>query len=113
MANSAQAKKRIRQAARRTEVNGRRLGTVRTFIRKVEEAIASGNKADAETALRAAQPHMMRGAQKNVMHRNTVTRKISRLSRQIKKMAAWSPLTTDFFSRAPIQACGFFVSEIV
>ena len=88
MANSAQAKKRIRQAARREAVNGRRLGTVRTYIRKVEEAIASGNKADAEAALRVAQPHMMRGAQKNVIHRNTVTRKISRLSRQIKKMAA-------------------------
>lgn len=88
MANSAQAKKRIRQAARRAEVNGRRLGMVRTFIRKVEEAIASGNKTDAESALRVAQPYMMRGAQKNVMHRNTVTRKISRLSRQIKKMAA-------------------------
>ena len=88
MANIASAKKRARQTNRRKDVNVRRLGTLRTFIRKVEAAIEAGNKAEAEAALRAAQPHMMRGASKGVMPRNTVSRKLSRLSKQIKNMAA-------------------------
>ncbi len=88
MANLASAKKRARQNPRRKDVNVRRLGTLRTFIRKVEAAIEAGNKAEAEAALRAAQPHMMRGAGKGVMPRNTVSRKLSRLSKQIKNMAA-------------------------
>lgn len=88
MAQLASAKKRARQMKRRTEVNRHRLGTVRTFIRKVEAAIASGDKAQAETALHVAEPHMMRGVGKGVMHRNTAARKLSRLSKQIKGMAA-------------------------
>jgi len=88
MANSAQAKKRIRQIERRKAVNGRRLASVRTYIRKVEAAIETGNKADAEAALRMAEPQMARGARKGVMPRNTTSRKLSRLSKQIKNMAA-------------------------
>ena len=88
MAHSLSAKKRVRRTQRQTVVNGRRLSTVRTFIRKVEEAIAAGKKSEAEDALRAAQPQMMRGAQKGVVLANTMSRKISRLSRQIKGMAA-------------------------
>ncbi|MDA1090809.1 MAG: 30S ribosomal protein S20 [Proteobacteria bacterium] len=88
MANSLSAKKRIRRTARQTEVNTRRLSAVRTYVRKVEEAITAGNKADAEAALRAAEPKMVRGAQKSVALRNTMSRKISRLSKKIKGMAA-------------------------
>lgn len=88
MAQHASAKKRIRQTKRRTQVNQRRLSTVRTYIRKVEAAIEAGNKAEAEVALKAAEPHMMRGARKGVVHRNTVARKLSRLSKRVKGMAA-------------------------
>ncbi len=88
MAHSLSAKKRVRRTRRQTAVNVRRLSTVRTFIRKVEEAIAAGKKSEAEAALRAAQPQMMRGAQKGVVPSNTISRKISRLSKQIKGMAA-------------------------
>ena len=88
MAVSLSAKKRIRQTKRRTEVNIRRLNALRSSIRKVEAAITAGNKSDAEAALRAAEPQMMRGAAKDVVNRNTMSRKLSRLSRQIKGMAA-------------------------
>ncbi|MBO6947542.1 MAG: 30S ribosomal protein S20 [Rhodospirillales bacterium] len=88
MANSATAKKRIRQTARRTEVNRSRVSTIRSAVRKVEEAIASGDKASAQAALQAAQPLLARGAQKNVMDANAVSRKLSRLSHRIKGMAA-------------------------
>lgn len=88
MAVSLSAKKRIRQTKRRTEVNIRRLNALRSSIRKVETAITAGNKSDAEAALRAAEPQMMRGAAKGVVNRNTMSRKLSRLSRQIKRMAA-------------------------
>ncbi len=88
MAHSLSAKKRIRRTQRQTGVNTRRLSTVRTYIRKVEEAIMTGNKAEAEAALSTAEPHIMRGAQKGVILRNTVSRKISRLSKQIKEMTA-------------------------
>ena len=87
MAHSLSAKKRVRRTGRQTAINVRRLSTVRTSIRKVEAAIAEGNKPEAEAALQAAQPDMMRGAQKGVVSRNTMSRKISRLSRQIKGMA--------------------------
>lgn len=83
MANHRQAKKRIRQISRRSDVNTRRRSRVRSFIRKVEEAIASGDKKAAEAALRAAQPEMMRGAQSGVLHKNTVSRKLSRLSARV------------------------------
>lgn len=86
MAHHASAKKRIRQTARRTEVNRSRLSRVRTSIRKVEEAIASGDKEKASAAFREAQPNMMRGASRGLMHRNTVARKLSRLSTRIKAM---------------------------
>ncbi len=88
MAVSLSAKKRIRQTKRRTEVNIRRLNALRSSIRKVEAAIAVGNKSAAEAALRVAEPQMMRGAGKGVVNRNTMSRKLSRLSRQIKRLAA-------------------------
>ena len=88
MAHHQSAKKRIRQIKRRTEVNRGRIGRVRTSLRKVEDAIASGNREQALAAFRAAQPNMMRGAQRGVMHRNTVSRKLSRLSARIKAMSA-------------------------
>ena len=88
MAVSLSAKKRIRQTKRRTEVNIRRFNAIRSSIRKVEAAIAAGNKSAAEAALRVAEPQMMRGAGKGVVNRNTMSRKLSRLSRQIKRLAA-------------------------
>ena len=88
MAVSLSAKKRIRQTKRRTEVNIRRLNALRSSVRKVEAAITAGNKSEAEAALRAAEPKMMRGAGKGVVNRNTMSRKLSRLSRQIKRLAA-------------------------
>ena len=88
MANHAQAKKRIRQVERRTAANNIRRTRIRTFVRKVEEAIKSGSQAAAKAALQAAQPEMARGAQKGIFHKNTMSRKISRLSARVKKMAA-------------------------
>ena len=88
MAHSLSAKKRIRRTSRQTVVNIRRLSIVRTSIRKVEEAIAAGEKIQAESAFKVAQPDMMSGAQKGVFSRNTMSRKISRLSKQIKGMAS-------------------------
>ena len=88
MANSPQSKKRARQAARRTLVNKSRRTRIRTFIRKVEEAIAGGDQAAAAEALRAAQPEIMRGVTKGVMHRNTASRKISRLAKKVKSLGA-------------------------
>jgi small subunit ribosomal protein S20 len=88
MANTPSSKKRVRQIARRTQVNQARRSRIRTFVRKVEEAIASGDKKAAEDALRAAQPEIMRGAGKGVLHRNTASRKISRLSQRIKSLSA-------------------------
>ena len=88
MAVSLSAKKRIRQTKRRTEVNIRRFNALRSSIRKVEAAITAGNKSAAEAALRVAEPQMMRGAGKGVVNRNTMSRKLSRLSRQIKRLAA-------------------------
>jgi len=88
MAQHASAKKRIRQTQRRTDVNIHRLSRIRTFIRAVEEAIASGDQKKAAEAFRNVQPEMMRGARRGIVHKNTVARKISRLSTRIKKMAA-------------------------
>lgn len=88
MANIKSAKKRIRRTARQTEVNVRRRSRLRSFIRKVEEAVASGDKEAAAAALREAQPEIMRGAGKGVMHKNTASRKISRLSRSIKRIGS-------------------------
>lgn len=86
MANTTSAKKRVRRDARRTPVNGARRARIRTFVRKVEEAIASGDKEAAADALRRAQPEMMRGVTRGVVKRNTASRKISRLSRRIKTL---------------------------
>ena len=83
MAHAPQARKRIRQNERRSAVNRDRLSRIRTFIRRVEEAIASGDKARAEQALREAQPEIMRGVTKSVLHRRTAARRVSRLTRRI------------------------------
>ena len=88
MANTKSAKKATRAAARRTEVNKNRMSRVRGSVRKVEEAIAAGDKTAAETALKAAQPELMRGAQKGIIHKNAASRKISRLVGRIKALIA-------------------------
>ncbi len=86
MANSPQAKKRARQNERRFAINKARRSRIRTFLRKVEEAIASGNKDAAAEALRQAQPELMRGVTKGVVHKNTAARKMSRLSARVKAL---------------------------
>jgi small subunit ribosomal protein S20 len=88
MANTASARKRIRQIAVRTARNQARKSRMRTFVKKVESAIASGDKSAAAEALRAAQPEMQRAAGKGVIHLNTVSRKLSRLSARIKTLTA-------------------------
>jgi len=84
MANTKSAKKATRKIARRTEVNRNRISRVRTFVRKVEEALAAGDGAQAKAALKAAQPELMRAATKGAMHRSTASRKISRLAARVK-----------------------------
>jgi len=86
MANNASATKRIRQTATRTERNQARKSRMRTFIKKVETAIANGDKSAAAEALRVAQPELQRAATKGVTHANTVARKISRLSARVKAL---------------------------
>ena len=88
MANTASARKRIRQTTRRTERNQARKSRMRTFVKKVETAIASGNKSDAASALRVAQPELQRAAGKGVIHANAVSRKISRLAARIKAIVS-------------------------
>jgi len=87
MANSPQSKKRARQNEARFAINKARRSRIRTYLRKVEEAIASGDKDAAVAALRAAQPELMRGVTKGVMHKNTVARKISRLNSRVKAVS--------------------------
>ncbi|HUN41953.1 MAG TPA: 30S ribosomal protein S20 [Acetobacteraceae bacterium] len=87
MANTASARKRIRQTLKRTERNHARKSRMRTFVKKVEAAIAGGNQEDAVAALRVAQPEMQRAVGKGVAHKNAVARKLSRLSRRIKALA--------------------------
>lgn len=87
MANTEQSKKRARQSEARYAVNKARRSRIRTFLRKVEEAIASGDAASAEAALKAAQPELARGVTKGVLHKNTVARKMSRLSSRVKAVA--------------------------
>ena len=87
MANTPQSKKRARQIERRTDVNKARRSRIRTFLRKVEEALASGNQEAAALALKNAQPELARGVSKGVMHKNTVSRKISRLASRVKALA--------------------------
>jgi small subunit ribosomal protein S20 len=86
VANHKSAEKRFRQTETRTEVNRARVGRIRTFTKKVEVAIASGDKAAAASAFQQAQPELMRGVTKGVMHRNTISRKLSRLSARIKAL---------------------------
>ncbi len=88
MANTRSAKKAVRHITRRTEINMNRRSRVRSFLRKVEEAIASGDKGAATEALKAAQPEIMRGAQKGIMHKNTASRKVSRLVKRVKAISA-------------------------
>ncbi|KEP70386.1 30S ribosomal protein S20 [Thioclava sp. BHET1] len=88
MANTPQSKKRARQNERRQDINKARRSRIRTYLRKVEEAIASGDQAAATAALRAAQPELMRGVTKGVVHKNTAARKMSRLSSRVKALSA-------------------------
>jgi small subunit ribosomal protein S20 len=88
MANTASARKRIRQNVVRADRNQARKSRMRTFVKKVETAIAGGDKTAAVAALQAAQPEMQRAAGKGVIHNNTVSRKISRLSARIKALSA-------------------------
>jgi small subunit ribosomal protein S20 len=88
MANTPSAKKAARKIARRTAVNKNRRSRVRTYVRKVEEALASGDTAAAAAALKAAQPELQRAASKGVMHKNTASRKISRLTSRLKSLGA-------------------------
>ncbi len=88
MAHHKSAQKRIRQTARRTEVNTARVSRLRSFIKKVEVAIASGDKSKAQEALRQAEPEMMRGASRGIVKKNTMSRRVSRLSKRIKGMPA-------------------------
>ena len=83
MANTPQAKKRIRRNTRRAEVNGNRIGHIRTFVKKVEAAIVAGDKEAAVAAIAQAQPELARGVAKGVLHKNTASRKFSRLSKAV------------------------------
>lgn len=83
MANTPQAKKRIRRNARRAVVNHARIGRIRTFVKQVESAIAAGDKEQALAAIRKVQPELARGVSKGVLHKNTAARKFSRLTRRI------------------------------
>ena len=87
MANHQSAKKRIRRNNRQAGVNRARVGRIRTFVKAVELAIASGDKAAAQSALRAAEPEMARGVRSGVLHRNTMARKMSRLVSRVKGIA--------------------------
>lgn len=86
MANTPQSKKRARQNEKRFQINKARRSRIRTYLRKVEEAIESGVKEDAVAALKAAQPELMRGVTKGVFHKNTAARKMSRLSARVKAL---------------------------
>lgn len=87
MANTPSAKKAVRKIERRTAVNKSRRSQMRTYIRKVEEAIASGDPEAAKTAFRAAEPLVMRAAQKGIVHKNAASRKVSRLNARVKALA--------------------------
>lgn len=86
MAQHQSAKKRIRQTKRRTEVNGSRVSRIRTYVKKFDVAIASGDKAAAQAAFREAMPELQRGVTRGVLHRNTVARKLSRMSARVKAL---------------------------
>ena len=83
MANTPQAKKRIRRNDKRAEINGNRIGRIRTFVKKVEAALGAGDKTAAAEALAAAQPELARGVARGVLHKNTASRKFSRLTKAV------------------------------
>lgn len=83
MANTPQAKKRIRRNATRTAINHARISRIRTFVKQVETALAAGDKKEAAEALKMAQPELMRGVSRGVLHKNTASRKLSRLSKRV------------------------------
>ena len=87
MAHHKSAQKRIRRNAHRAEINGARVSRIRTFIKKVELAITSGDKTAAEVAFKQAEPELHRGVTKGVLHRNTAARRISRLSKRVRALA--------------------------
>ncbi len=87
MANTPQAKKRIRRNTRRAEINGNRVGRIRTFVKKAEAALASGDKGAATEAMAQVQPELMRGVAKGVLHKNTASRKFSRLTKRLSALA--------------------------
>jgi len=86
MANTPQAKKRIRRNANRAEINHSRISRIRTFSKQVESAIESGKKAEAAEALKKFQPEIQRGVARGVIHKNTAARKISRLSKRVASL---------------------------
>ena len=86
MANTKSAKKMVRKIAARTEINKARRSRMRTFIRRVETALKAGNAEEAQTAFRQAEPEIMRAAQKGVIHKNTASRKISRLAARVRAL---------------------------
>ena len=86
MANTPQAKKRIRRNARRAEINGARVSRIRSFLKRVELAIAGGDKKAATEALAGAQPELARGVARGVLHKNTAARKMSRLTKRVASM---------------------------
>lgn len=88
MANTRSAKKATRKIERRTAINTSRMSRVRSFVRKVEEALASGDKPAATAALKVAEPELMRAAAKGVLHRNTASRKVARLAARVKSIGA-------------------------
>ncbi|MPY71572.1 MAG: 30S ribosomal protein S20 [Alphaproteobacteria bacterium] len=87
MANTPSAKKRVRQIERRTTVNRNRISRIRSFVKKVEVAVSSGDAAAAREALHQAEPEIMRGVTKGLLHRNTAARKVSRLSARVKALS--------------------------
>lgn len=87
MAHHKSAKKRIRQTATKTEINRSRMSRIRTFVKKVEVAIAGGNATEAQSALKNAQPEIMRGVTKGVLSLGTASRKVSRLSKRVKALS--------------------------
>jgi len=88
MPNIASAKKRTRTTAKRTAINHARKTRVRSFVRKVEEALATGDRKAAESALKAAEPEIMRGVSKGVIHKNSGARKVSRLAKRVAKLSS-------------------------
>jgi len=87
MANTPQAKKRIRRNARRAEINGSRLSRIRTLVKRVESAVEAGDKTAAQAALSAAQPELSRGVARGVLHKNTASRKFGRLTKRVAALA--------------------------